>query len=93
MAHTKEHRTEVAWLNGLVSERLLLQRKTADRLEHGSGAVGSLAESLKKAREGVCKVSKERDEFQVKWEQADGGEEGWAPSAEKTIDEMRGLPA
>lgn len=45
---------------------------------------------MHKAREEALKVPKKRDEFQLKWEQADGDEEDWSTSAKKPIDETHG---
>lgn len=75
MAHTKVHDTKAARLNGLASQRMMLQRKTADTLRQALGALVPLAASLQKARVNVCRVFKERDEVQVKLEQADGAGE------------------
>lgn len=48
LPHTMKPETEIARLNNLASERMLWKRKTADTLEQSSGAVASLAASLKK---------------------------------------------
>lgn len=58
-----------------------------------SGAVVSLAASLKKSRAEVRKVSKERDEFRLKGVQADGADEGWSTLAKKVAEEIHTLLA
>lgn len=62
----KKHGTEATSLNYLAFQRVLFQQKTADTLAYISGAVFSSPTSLKRSREEVSKVSKERDEFRVK---------------------------
>lgn len=48
--HMKKHETEVTRLNGQASQRIPLERKAADTLEHSSGAFASLPASLKRVR-------------------------------------------
>lgn len=48
LIHKKEHETEIAGMNGLDSQGVVLQGKSADTLEHDLGAVVSLAVSFKK---------------------------------------------
>lgn len=83
MTHKKRHETEVTGLNGLASQKILLQRKNADALSHTSGAVVSLLASLENVCEEVRRVSKERDEFRVKWEQADRADEDMSTLAKR----------
>lgn len=72
MAHEKEQETNIAWLNDLAFQGILLQEKPADTLVYPLGAVVSLAASKRRKREEVSKAPNERDEYHVKLEEADG---------------------
>lgn len=70
--YKKEQEIYSARLNDRASQRIPLQKKTADTLTHASRAVISLAVSLKRAHKKVCMVSEEHDEYLIKREQTDG---------------------
>lgn len=93
LTYEKKHETEVAGLNDLASQRVLLQQKTADTLKHASRAVVSLVAVLKRVLEEFSKVPKERDELRENWKEADRADKGWSNLAKKAIEETRGLSA
>lgn len=84
--------TGVSLFKNLATEQILLQRETAQIFTHASGAVVSVATSLKTC-ELVRTVYTVHDEHREKSEQADGSEEDCSTSAEKEVEKMRGLLA
>lgn len=59
-------------------------------LAHALRAIVSLASSLKSMRQEVRELFKEHDEFRVRWEQADGADEGRSTSATSVVEQTRG---
>lgn len=79
-------------MNGLISQRVLLQRKTATTF-HMLRVLSIFSCVAEKGFEDAHKRFIEHDKIQLKWQQADGTEECQRTSAKRTIDETRGLLA
>lgn len=93
LTHKKEDETEVARWNDLASYGILLQRKTAHKLEHTADALNCLAASLITAHQKGREVFKERGAFLVKLEQANRADGGMSTSEKKIVKKLRSLLA